>query len=344
MTTDAMRRRTNPNLAIEWAAVVGTELARVLGVCGAEAGHYSVLGPDPWKVIWNHDRTGFAALLEARACVLSWRSPVAAPDDQPALLAQLLNYARAAGKQLIAVPVSESLAQAGVALGMRSTWIGTECFIDLRAWSLEGGRRQKVRWARSHAMKLGLTWREAFPLRCADDFDGLQRIEERWKQQRRERRTDSFLRNEFTELAHLRRYFVCEGPAGIVASITCTPINANSWYLQDPVRDPDAPRGALEGAMAFALDVLRDDGYAWASNGPLPFWRPGGEPEHPHPLGPLGDRVLAYFDRRYHFARINRFRSKFVPDVTRPVYVLRSHRFVTPAAAASLVGLLTRAG
>ncbi len=338
------RRRTETSTTIASAALATAELTSVLRVHGAEAGHYSVLGPDPWKVIWNDDRSGFVAFLEARHCVLSWRSPVAAGPDQPALLARLLDYAVAVRKQLIAVPVSAAVAEAAEGLGMRSTWIGTECLIDLATWSLAGGRRQKVRWARSHAVKLGLTWREAFPLRSSDDFDGLQRIEERWKQQRRERRTDSFLRNEFTELAHLRRYFVCEGPSGIVASITCTPMNDVSWYLQDPVRDPDAPRGALEGAMALALDVLRDDGYAWASNGPLPFWRPEGGRGHSHPLGPLGDRVLAYFDRRYRFARINRFRSKFVPDVMNPVYVIRSHRVVTPGVVTSLIGLLTRAG
>ena len=344
MTTDAMRRRNGSSPAVETAALIGTELTRVLRACGAEAGHYAVLGPDPWKIIWNDDRSGFAAFLEARACVLSWRSPVAAAADQPTLLARLLDYARVVNKQLVAVPVSEDVATTAANMGMRTTWIGTECFIDLTTWSLEGGRRQKVRWARNHAVKLGMTWREAFPLRSADDFDGLQRVEERWKQQRRERRTDSFLRNEFTELAHLRRYFVCEGAAGVVASVTCTPINADSWYLQDPVRDPDAPRGALEGAMAYALDALRNDGYLWASNGPLPFWRAGGEQGHDHSLGPLGDRVLAYFDRRYRFARINRFRAKFVPDVTKPVYVIRSHRIVTPPVVASLVRLLTRAG
>ncbi|HUX05415.1 MAG TPA: phosphatidylglycerol lysyltransferase domain-containing protein [Acidimicrobiales bacterium] len=328
---------------VESASLIGDELAAVLSRHGAEAGHYSVLGPDPWSIIWNADRSGFVMFLEARHCVLSWRSPVARVDEHEALFSLLVEYARTANKQLFAVPVSGAISRCAIDLGLLSTWIGTECFIDLPTWSLAGGRRQKVRWARSHALKLGLSWREARPSTAPDDFTGLEHIEKRWKDERRERRTDSFLRNSFTELIALRRYFVCEGPQGIVASISCTPINATGWYLQDPVREPGAPRGALEGAMALALDTFRDEGYAVASNGPLPFWDPEHDGTTPHTFGPLGDRVLAYFDHRYRFQHINQFRSKFVPDSTTPVHLVRSHRVITPSVVRSLTRLLTKA-
>jgi hypothetical protein len=92
-----------------------------------------------------------------------------------------------------------------------------------------------------------------------------------WNAERPESRIDSFLRNSFTELAHRRRFFVAQGPARIEASGSCTPVSAEGWYLQGPVRASDAPRGALEGAMALALQTFRDEGYLFASNGPLPF-------------------------------------------------------------------------
>ncbi len=331
-----------PRAGVVAVADVESEVRSVLSGHGAEAGHYSVLGPDPWRAIWNRDRSGFVAFLEGRRCVLAWRSPVADPSDQPGLLEDLLDYARQTRRQLLCVPVNEVTARAGAALGMVSTWVGTECFLDLPTWSIEGGRRQKVRWARSHAAKIGYHWREAHPLSVEEDFQGMFRVEELWKEERRERRTDSFLRTSFIELAHLRRYFVCEGPEGIVASATCSPINAKGWYLQDPVRAPRAPRGALEGAMALALDTLRDEGYAVASNGPLPFWHPEEGATDSKPLGPLANRILGYFDQRYRFQHINQFRAKFQPDATMPVYVLRSHRVVTPGVARSMTTLLTR--
>jgi len=327
--------------AIETTGASATDVAVALGRYGAEAGHYSVLGPDPWRFLWTPGRTGFIAFLESPRCVLAWRSPVAAPEDQAGLLGDLLAFARETRRQLIAVPVNEATRAAGERLGMLASWVGTECYLDLPAWSLAGGRREKVRWARSHALAHGLHWREAHPLADARDRDGLARVEQSWKAERPERGTDSFLRTSFEELITIRRFFVAEGPDGIVASVTCAPVNARTWYLQDPVRAPDAVRGALEGAMALALDTLRDEGYDCVDNGPLTFWRPDGDADPSHPLGIFGDLVIRRFDRRYRFHGINQFRAKFEPDRTDPVYVLRSHRWVTPGVARSLTRLLT---
>ncbi|MGH9021400.1 MAG: phosphatidylglycerol lysyltransferase domain-containing protein [Acidimicrobiales bacterium] len=326
--------------AVEWARDCRDELLDVLGAHGAEAGAYSVLGPDPWRVVWNARRTGFASFIEADRCVVVWRSPVS-PDGVAEPLAGALAYARSRHKALFAVPVNDATRDAGVELGLRAVWIGTECYLDLPTWSTAGGRRQKVRWARSHALKLGYRWREASPLASARDRVAIERVENHWKSERAERRTDSFLRTDFLELADLRRYFVCEGDEGVVASLACTPVSARAWYLQDPVRHPDAPRGALEGAIALALDTFRDEGYDFASNGPLAFWRPDGTTEISHPLGPLVDYVMNFFDNRYHLNNINRFRSKFEADTTAPLYALRSQRLITPGVARSLTRLLT---
>jgi hypothetical protein len=191
-------------------------------------------------------------------------------------------------------------------------------------------------------VKLGVTWREAFPLTSIRDEHGLAHLEDVWKAERKDRATNSFLRNDFRELMPDRRYFVAELNGTIISSMTCAPLNATSWYLQDPVRTPDAPRGALEGAMAFALDTLRDEGYLTASNGVLPFWPSGGGTATTH-MGRVIRYAVSFFDRLYRFGRINQFRSKFTPDRVGDVYVVRSHRVVTPWALRGLIRLLTSA-
>lgn len=329
-------------MATQYATSVLGDVASVLAIHGQEAGHYNVLGPDPWQVIWNDERSGFINFLEGRRCLLTWRSPVASVEEQPGLLARLVDYAQRVRKPLFGVEVNESTKNAGVELGMSAMWVGTESFIDLSTWSVAGGKRQKVRWARSHAASMGLWWREAFPWRDASDQESLRNVEAAWKDERTERRTDSFLRTDFEELGDVRRYFVCDGANGVVAFLTCTPVRHDGWYLQDIVRRPDALRGALEGAMAFALDTLRDDGYTFASNGPLPFWVPYEGWHDPDQLGALGQRVFNFFDRRYRFQGINTFRSKFEPDRTMPLYMLRSSRLITPIVARSLTKLLNR--
>lgn len=317
------------------------EVVKVLALHGHQAGQYHVLSPDPWQVVWTDDRSGFAAFLEGRRCLLAWRSPVAPEGRRAELLDLLAEHARAVRKAMFALLVDDEICTAGIQSGMAPIWVGTEAIINLPSWSLQGGRRQKVRWARSHAVKLGLTWREAEPLTNLADRTALAAVERAWKSARPQRETDSFQRTAFMELAELRRYFVCEGPDGILAFTACSPLNNRSWYLQDVVRDPNAPRGALEGAMALALDTFRDEGYEQVSNGPLPFWRPDGHEPDTHQLGPIGSRVVHFFDRQYRFRGLGQFRSKFEPDRTTPLYILRTRRIITPDVAHSLTKLMT---
>jgi lysylphosphatidylglycerol synthetase-like protein (DUF2156 family) len=327
------------------------EVAALLAARGHEAGQYHALSPDPWKALWNEDRTGAALFLEERYCVFQWRSPVTAPGDELEMLARLRRYAKQRHKTLIGVLVNEAYCRAGVELGMTPIWLGSETFHDLGTWSIEGGRRQKLRWARNHARKLGYEWREVFPLENAADRRAIEQTELHWKDARKQRKTDSFNRTSFAELTEIRRYFACEEPITdvaegtarrIVAYVGCTPVNSTGWYLQDPVRMDDAPRGALEGCFVAALDAMRDDGYAFASNGPLPFWRPEGSPDDAYRLGTFGSRVVNFFDRQYRFRGINQFRSKLDPDRVEPLYILLTRRFVTPTAARSVVKVLTK--
>ena len=326
--------------ACEHRDAVAATLARY----GSEAGHYSVLGPDPWRVIWNHEHDGFVAFLQTSRVLLGWRSPVAAPHAQPALVNRLIAHARALHVPAVAVPVNAAVAQAARQGGLRTTWVGNEATIDLPGWSLDGTARQKVRWACNYGRRAGLRWREATPRTSVADHLALAEVQERWKSARPARRTASFLRTDFTDLLDWRRYFVAERDDETVAALTCTPINDRDWYLQDLVRVPTAPRGALEGAIALALSTLRDDGFSRASHGPLAFWHPRHDPVANQSLGTLGDRIVRHFDQRYQFQAINQFRVKFVPDHVEPIYVAWSRRATSPLTALSLTRLLTGTG
>jgi lysylphosphatidylglycerol synthetase-like protein (DUF2156 family) len=328
--------------APEFAADVVDEIQLVLVASGHEAGQYCVLGPDPWQVIWNDDRSGFVSFLEGRRCLLVWRSPVGNKEMQVDLLARLAKHASRLKKSVFAMEVNKTTCDAGVQLGMFPIWTGTESYIDLDTWSLRGGKRKKIRWARSHALALGIEWREAFPFSDIHDRVGITRVEELWKAERPERRTNSFLRTSFEELADLRRYFVAEEHGEIIAFVTCTPVNEEGWYLQDIVRAGDAPRGALEGAMAHAIDTFQKDGYRFVSNGALPFWRPDEQWSDPNQFGVVGNQVLRFFNRQYRFRGINQFRSKLEPDRVTSLYVLRSRRVISPRVGWSLIKLLNR--
>ena len=318
------------------------EVRRVLYDHGHQAGHFHVLGPDAWNVVWNSDRSGFAAFLEGRHAILAWRSPVSQPDERADLLARLVARARSFDKPLFAVLVDDTTRNHGRDMGLHATWVGTESFLSLPEWGLNGGRRQKVRWARNHAAASGYEWREVFPQSDHDARRDLAAVEVAWKGERRQRRTDSFQRTSFLELGPIRRYFAAVAGTQTTAFCACTPINSTSWYLQDVVRTPDSPRGALEGAIALALETLRDDGFAVASNGPIPFWRPDGEDSEVDQLGRIGRGTIRFFDGQYRFSGVSQFRNKFTADAVVPLYVLRTHKAIGPLAARSLVRLLTK--
>lgn len=337
-----VRRERSANSSVRLARDCRDALVNILAAQGVEAGQYTVLSPDPWRVLLSASGEGFINFLEHTHAIVSWRSPVASRSESIELIGQLSAHARQQRKALFLVEVNERARDAGATHAMTPLWTGAECFLDLSKWSLAGGRRQKVRWARNHAEHLGVTWREAQPLTSPSDDEALARVETMWKNERTQRRTDSFLRTSYLEIADHRRYFLGEADGEVLTSVSCSPINAKGWYLQDIVRVPHAPRGALEGAMAFALDTLRDEGYAVASNGPLPFWQPHETWRDEYQLGPLGNRIMKLFDRQFRFGGINQFRSKFAPDWTEPLYVLRSRRFISPRAARSLTQLLNR--
>ena len=322
--------------------VVRRDVTAILAEHAHQAGQFSVLGPDPWHVIMNAKRSGFIAFLEARRAIVSWRSPVA-PDAETraALLRDLHEHAERSNKALYVLEVDQAMADAGVDDGMIALQIGFEAYLDLASWSLRGKRREKVRLAMNFAARHGVSWREAHPQITDTDAAGLEAVEQLWKAERKERKVDSFLRTSWSELMTSRRYFVAEHDGRIVASIACSPVSSSGWYLQDPVREPSALRGALEGAMALSLDTLRDEGYHMASNGPLPFWSPTGETKQEYQLGFLGNRLVSVFDHRYRFAGINQFRSKFEPDWIEPAVVLRSRRALSPGKIASLIKLVS---
>lgn len=303
---------------------------------GTLAGHYCVLGPDPWRVLFTTQRSAMICFLDDGGAVLCWRGPVGASPDLDEALNLLADYAQRRRRGLFILECDEATANWAAANRFRSRWVGTETSIDLARWSVDGKKRRKLRWAKNHARSLGVTWRELHGNNRTDETF-LSTVEEAWKAERADRRTDSFLRSDYRDLIELRRYFGAFDAETCVATVTCTPLNARSWYLQDLVRRPTAPRGALEGAIVLALDTLRDEGFLEVSNGPLPMSSKHGFEK---PRGFLAGPLFSLFDRHFHFESINRFRSKLEPDATQDLFVVYAPRSLRPRSIWSLLHLL----
>jgi len=333
--------RTSPVVAVDIASVK-QEVITLLDEQAAESGQRTVLAPYPWKVIFSDDRTGFTNLMEGSKAIITWRSPVGTTEVQREIMAKLAAYSKQTKKALYCLGVNEECRLAGEELGLPTLRVGAEASFDLSAWTTAGRKRQNIRLNCNYATGLGVTWREAFPRTSEEDRAAIAFVESEWEKDRPARHTDTFLRTAYTDLIEYRRYFIAEQEGIAQAVATCTPISKRGWYLQDITRLPESPRGSLEGAMILALNTFKEEGFEFATNGLLPddgeLLKEAGKDQG---FGFFGNSIIKFFDHRYQFGGISKFRIKFSPDRLETSYLVRSKKSLRPRAVLSLIKLLT---
>jgi lysylphosphatidylglycerol synthetase-like protein (DUF2156 family) len=330
-----------PVVPVDAKSVTDT-LVRLLDESAAESGQRTILAPYPWKVIFSDDKTGFVSLMEGSKALVTWRSPVGTPEVQREIMGKLARYSQQTKKALYCLGMNEICREAGEECGLLSLRVGAEASFDLSTWTTAGRKRQNIRLNCNYATGLGVTWREAFPRTSEDDRKAIAFVEHEWEKDRPARHTDTFLRTAYTDLIEYRRYFIAELNGIAQAVTTCTPISKRGWYLQDITRLPDSPRGSLEGAMILALNTFKEEGFEFATNGLLPddgeLLKEAGKDQG---LGFFGNSIIKFFDHRYQFGGISKFRSKFSPDQLEVSYLVRSKKSMRPRAVLSLIKLLT---
>lgn len=322
-----------------------TRVANLLAQDGRLAGSYAALGEDPWQFDLRKDSdgelAGFTAYLRAKRAAVVWRGPVGKPGTE---LEGLKSFEAALDPKVarFIIGADQALADAAVELGYQKIWVGTECVTSLQDWSLAGGHRRKIRWARNHAAP-NHDWLEVFPATDLEARGQMLAVEAEWKATRKARATDSFLRTSLMDQADIRRHFACrELSTGKINSyVTAIPVNKDRWYLQDCVRFSTAERGTLEGAVALACETFSAEGFGSVSNGILPMYNPS-RGNYTPPETPLRRVIIGYLDSRYRFSGLNQFRMKLVPDETLPVYALLKPGRPSPRAFAGFIRTLTK--
>lgn len=325
------------------------DVAQLLAQHGRFAGSYAVLGSDPWQFDpyfasngqGGNSLAGFTPYLQSSRTVLSWRGPVTALGNEAEALAAFTNNFDNKISQFV-IGVDQSTAEAAENLGFFKVWIGTECVSALDEWNLTGGRRSKLRWAKSHAAKTH-EWLEVSPKSDTYLRTQMLEVEAAWKKDRKARATDSFLRTALMDAQNLRRHFASRNlDSGVIDSyVSVIPTSARGWYLQDCVRMPWAIRGTLEGSLALACETLSSEGFETASNGILPMYSPERGREIPQTT--LTKRsVISLINKRYRFNGLNQFRMKLEPDEATPMFALIKPARPSPRSLSNFVRILTK--
>jgi len=161
---------------------------------------------------------------------------------------------------------------------------------------------------------------------------------------------DPFLHSEH------KKYFAARLNGKLMGFLAASPIPARKgWYLEDVLREPDAPQGTATLLIVEALARLKAEGALLATLGTAPLTTEGEDDvttgEHP-----VVERALRVAARRlggfYNFEGLRRFKSKFVPSYWESEYALGQrgvampprvgHAVVRALVPGGLTQLLTR--
>ncbi|PWT83301.1 MAG: hypothetical protein C5B44_00810 [Acidobacteria bacterium] len=265
--------------------------------------------------------------------------PLADPDDVKRLVKGFLMAATEARRIVCFVPATERFARVAVSLGLSAVKIGAAPYFDLNQWHPRGNAGKKIRAGVNQATRAGVTVELV-----RSPNDELRRetadLSLRWLRRRRSSTPfgwlfalDPFLRVE------LKRVFVArDSERRLVGLLAASPIpSRNGWYLEDVLRQHDAPHGTSDLLVVRALELLRLEGAELATLGTAPL-AGDGEDEISTRDHPVIERALASASRRltpfYNFPGIRRFKAKFAPTWWESEYALVQPGILVPTKVA----------
>jgi phosphatidylglycerol lysyltransferase len=292
----------------------------------------------PWRAFGLGE--GVVCYLEARRAAVGWSDPLCAPGDLAELLRGFARAMRAERRGICLIAVSEATARVALESGFSALKIGEEPWFDLVTWRPpHGNRGKKLRWAVNHARRAAVTIEEFRP----GGEDEVAAVVERWRASLHRPEPHSFMRTAPLEQVHRKRLFLARRGGSVDALLSCAPLPAaDSWYLEDLLRVPEAVNGTTELLVVEGLARLAEDGAAGAAFALAPM---RGVSTQLDPRARRLGRLLALsfrsFDRRYGFRAIARYEGRFEPSEWRPRYVAFLPAFPRPAVVRAAVRYLS---
>ena len=204
-------------------------------------------------------------------------------------------------------------------VGFSSIQVGEEPWVDLTDCIPRGNSGKGVRSARNQALKAGLRIEEWTPSQVADGAAGriaLLNLYETWSS-RHLIALSGFL-NSTAPFAYSesRRYFVAFEGEDVRGFLVATPVPAReSYFLEDLILHPSAPRGTGELLTLEAMVALRDSGVKEASLGVVSMNAVGCRKNEslPRSLVFLTQTLPNVLKRFYNFKGLEVYRKRFKP-------------------------------
>src|SRR5258708_10802168 len=309
------------------------ELLRLQTLYGFNA--HSLVSIAPGAMLWSSpDIDGAVIYGEFGRVWLAAGDPLAPLEDMAELARQFAAFAKRKNRVVAFVPSSSAFAGMVVPGDFMAVKVGASPYFDLQTWNPRGDSGKKIRAGVNQARRAGVTI-EVVP----EGIDEALKKETaqlcmHWLGSRRAATTfgwlvalDPFLHSEY------KKYFAARVNGKLVGFLAASPIPARrGWYLEDVLREPDAPQGTATLLVVEALAQLKAEGAALATLGTSPLTNDGQDDvptEHR-----MVSRALDVASRRlgpfYNFEGLRRFKGKFVPSWWESEYALAQRGVTMP--------------
>jgi phosphatidylglycerol lysyltransferase len=253
------------------------------------------------------------AYVDTGAAFVAAGAPIAPPERIGTVAAEFVALAAEAGRRCCFFATEERFQRAAAALS--SLRIGEQPIWDPGEWrrilSEHPSLREQLRRARAKGVRVRQVAAAEFgsgELRAA-----LARVTERWLATRDLARLDFLVRIEALTFPEHRRCLVAELEGQVIGFAGVVPVPAREgWFLEDLIRDPDAPNGTSELLVDAVMSLAHASGVSWLTLGLAPLAGDVG--------GPLraARRGTTWF---YDFQGLRRYREKLRPQSWIPIYL-----------------------
>jgi lysylphosphatidylglycerol synthetase-like protein (DUF2156 family) len=318
---------------------------------------HSLVSIAPGAMLWSTpDIDGAIIYGEFGRVWLAAGDPLAPLEDMAEMALQFAAFAKRKNRVVAFVPSSQAFARMVVPHDFKAVKVGASPYFDLQSWNPRGDSAKKIRAGVNQARRAGVSI-EVVP-ETVDEFlkQETAQLCLHWLGARRSATTfgwlialDPFLHSEY------KKYFAARVNGQLVGFLAASPIPARkAWYLEDVLREPDAPQGTATLLVVEALANLKAEGAALATLGTSPLTTDG--PDDLSSEHRVVSRALAVAARRlggfYNFEGLRRFKGKFVPSWWESEYALGQggvampprvgHAIVRALVPGGLTQILTR--
>lgn len=292
---------------------------------------YVTLLPPPFTFFTAPGIDGVIAYQQYGRVWLCGGDPICAEADIVPLTAAFRRAARRARMTVAFLPATpRAMRLLTERLGFDAVKVGEDNFYDLQTWSAHGQKMKHIRANINRAVREGVTVRRCPPEEMTDEIRAqVRHVIDEWLATRGMAALSFLLGIHPFERMDDRRLFLAWQGEAIVGFLACSPIPArNGWYLEDIIRDDDAPVGVTELLFQETVAALRAEGAACATLGMAALADCG--PTHQSPThrlaGWMFETIYTRLNTFYHFQSLRFYKEKFIPSFTEETYFVWSPR------------------